>query len=84
MGKRTEKNLLKTAVKTASRQATPAGSPYISDDNDCSSVASDISEATYLSLESDDEFEPGQSKNEATPEEEIKAVMELLLESRTK
>ncbi|KAJ9062107.1 Interferon- developmental regulator 1 [Entomophthora muscae] len=82
MGKRAEKNLLKTAIKTASRQATPSGSQYNSDDDNYS-IASDISEATYLSLDSEEELILDQSKSDITPEDGLKYIMELLTESRT-
>lgn len=82
MSKRAEKNLLKTAIKTASRHATPSGSQYNSEDDTCS-IASDMSDATYFSVESDDDYVSEQVKSDISPEDELKYIMELLTESRT-
>lgn len=74
---------MKAAIKSSSRLSTPAASQYNSD-NDISSIASDISEDTYLSLDSEEEKEYQQETHSAIPIEALLSAMDQLVESRTK
>ncbi|KAI0243911.1 Interferon- developmental regulator 2 [Massospora cicadina] len=82
MGKKTGKSLMKAAIKTSIQQNSPQSSQYNSDDNDASSIASDLSEATYLSLDSDEEAIMEHYKDESGSEAALITAVELLAESR--